>query len=35
VSRFESGEVDPQHSTEDSYAAAIRVEIERRLVPSG
>jgi hypothetical protein len=35
VSRFESGEVDPQHSTEDRYAAAIGVQIERRLVPSG
>jgi predicted transcriptional regulator len=35
VSRFESGEVDPQHSTEDRYAAAIGVHIERRLVPSG
>ena len=35
VSRFESGEVDPQHSTEDRYAAAIGVTIERRLVPSG
>ncbi len=32
VSRFESGEVDPQHSTEDRYAAAIGVQIERRLV---
>lgn len=35
VSRFESGEVDPQHSTEDRYAAAIGVQIERRLLPSG
>jgi DNA-binding transcriptional regulator YiaG len=35
VSRFESGEVDPQHSTEDRYAAAIGVHIERRVVPSG
>ena len=34
VSRFESGEVDSQHSTEDRYAAAIGVQIERRLVPS-
>lgn len=35
ISRFESGEVDPQHSTEDRYAAAIGVQIERRVVPSG
>jgi len=35
VSRFESGEVDPQHSTEDRYAAAIGVQIERRVVRSG
>ncbi len=35
VVRSESGEVDPQHSTEDRYAAAVRLQIERRLVPSG
>lgn len=35
VSCFESGEVDPQHSTEDRYAVAICVQIERALVPSG
>ncbi len=34
VSRFESGEVDPQHSTEDRYAAALGLQIERRLAPS-
>jgi len=34
VSRFESGEVDPQHSTEDRYAAAVGVHIERRLNPT-
>lgn len=34
VSRFESGEVDPQHSTEDRYATAIGIQIERRLVPA-
>jgi len=27
VSGFESGEVDPQHSTEDRYAAAIGIQI--------
>jgi predicted transcriptional regulator len=34
VSRFESGEVDPQHSTEDRYAAPLGLQIERRLAPS-
>jgi transcriptional regulator with XRE-family HTH domain len=35
VSRFESHEVDPQHSTEDRYAAALGLQIERRRAPSG
>jgi predicted transcriptional regulator len=34
VARFESGEVDPQHSTEDRYAAPLGLQIERRLAPS-
>jgi predicted transcriptional regulator len=34
ATRFESGDVDPQHSTEDPYAAALRLQIERRLAPS-
>lgn len=33
VSRLESGEIDPQHSTEDRYAAALGLRLERRLVP--
>jgi DNA-binding transcriptional regulator YiaG len=32
VSRLERGVVDPQHSTEDRYAAAIGMKVERRLV---
>jgi DNA-binding XRE family transcriptional regulator len=32
VSRLETGKVDPQHSTEDRYAAAIGMKVERRLV---
>jgi DNA-binding transcriptional regulator YiaG len=33
VSRFERALIDPQHSTEDRYAAAIGRKVERRLVP--
>lgn len=33
VSRLESGSIDPQHGTEDRYAAALGLRIERRLVP--
>jgi predicted XRE-type DNA-binding protein len=32
VSRLLSGDVDPQHSTEDRLAAAMGMRIERRLV---
>jgi len=32
VSRLERGIVDPQHSTEDRYAAALGLRVERRLV---
>jgi DNA-binding transcriptional regulator YiaG len=32
VSRLERGMVDPQHSTEDRYAAALGLRVERRLV---
>jgi len=32
VSRVLSGDVDPQHSTEDRLAAALGMRIERRLV---
>ena len=32
VSRLETGKVDPQHSTEDRYAAAIGMRVERHLV---
>jgi ribosome-binding protein aMBF1 (putative translation factor) len=34
VSRLLSGDVDPQHSTEDRLAAAMGMRIERRLVPA-
>ncbi len=34
VSRLESGEIDPQHSTEDRFAAALGLRVERRLVPA-
>lgn len=34
VSRLESGEIDPQHSTEDRFAAAIGFRVDRRLVPA-
>ena len=32
VSRLERGLVDPQHSTEDRYAAALGLRVVRRLV---
>jgi hypothetical protein len=34
VSRLLSGDVDPQHSTEDRLGAAMGMRIEHRLVPS-
>lgn len=34
VSRLESGEIDPQHSTEDRFAAALGLRVERRLIPA-
>lgn len=34
VSRLLSGDIDPQHSTEDRLAAALGMRIERRLVPA-
>jgi ribosome-binding protein aMBF1 (putative translation factor) len=33
VSRLLSGDIDPQHSTEDRLAAALGMRIERKLVP--
>jgi ribosome-binding protein aMBF1 (putative translation factor) len=35
VSRLERGEIDPQHGTEDRYAAALGLKIQRVLVPRG
>ncbi len=35
ISRLERGSMDPQHGTEDRYAAALGMRIERRLVPGG
>lgn len=35
VSRLLSGDVDPQHSTEDRLAAAMGMRIERQLVSAG
>lgn len=32
VSRFESGEIDPSHSFEDRFAAAIGYSVKRKLV---
>ena len=33
VSRFESGEIDPSHSFEDRFAAAIGYSVKRELIP--
>ena len=33
VSRFESGEIDPSHSFEDRFAAAIGHSVKRELIP--
>lgn len=35
ISRLERGSMDPQHGTEDRYAAALGLKIERRLVSGG